>query len=88
MEFYNEKEQLYLITDVFGVGLRASILHMRNEMQLPRNEAPENAPPQAIAFVSKSLTRTETQYSNIIREALGIPYEKNFHHYCLQTTDC
>ena len=43
MAFYNEKEQLYLETEyVSVVSLGASLLNMRNGMQFPRNEAPDN----------------------------------------------
>ena len=52
-------------------------------MQLPRNEAPNNVALWPIAFASKSLTSTETQYSNIKREALGILHGiDKFHPYC------
>ena len=44
-----------------------------------RNEVPDNAALQAIAFISKTLISMETCYSNTEREALGIPHglEKN-----------
>ena len=65
MILYNEKEQLYLKRDVWGVGLEAKHLQVREGMWFPRNEAPDNAALQPIAFASKSLTREETWYSNI-----------------------
>ena len=37
MEFYNEKEQLYLETDAMVVGLGASLLQVRDEMWFLRN---------------------------------------------------
>ena len=43
MAFCNEKEQLSLETDMSGVGLGASLLHVRDGMWLPRNVAAENA---------------------------------------------
>ena len=72
MAFYNEKEQLYLETYASGVSLGASCLHMRDDMWVPRNEAPKNAVLWPIVFKSKSSTSMETHYSNIEREALGI----------------
>ena len=68
MVFYNEKEQLYLETDVLGVGLGASILHVTDEMQFPKNEAPDNAVMWPIACMIKNLKSTETHYNNIGRE--------------------
>ena len=83
MAFYNEKEQLYLETDVSGVSLRASLLPVRDKMWLPRNKAPDNAALWTVAFVSKSLISAEIWYSNIEREALGILHGiVKFHHYC------
>ena len=54
MVFYNEKEQLYLETDASGVGLGASVLHMRDRMWFPRNEAPDRSVLWQIVFASKS----------------------------------
>ena len=65
MVFYNEKAQLYLETEASGEGLGVSLLQVRDRMQFPRNEAPDNAVLWPIAFVSKSLTNAETCYSNI-----------------------
>ena len=42
MAFYNEKEELYLETDVLGVSLRASFLQVRDGKWFPKDEAPEN----------------------------------------------
>ena len=41
-------------------------------MWLPRNEVPDNSALQPIAFASKGLMSTETHYSAIERELLGI----------------
>ena len=83
MAFYNKKYQFYLEMDVLDVDLGSSLLEVRDRMQFPRNEAPNNAAIWSIAFASKSLTSTETWYSNNEREALGIlcGLEK-FHYYC------
>ena len=47
--FYKEKEQLYIETDVSDVGLRASLLQVREGTWLLRNEGPNNAALQAKA---------------------------------------
>ena len=72
MVFHNEKEQLYLGRDALGVGLGAGLLKVRDGMQFQRNEAPNNAALWPIVFMKKSLTSTETQYTNIEREVLSI----------------
>ena len=56
MAFYNEKEQLYLETDVFDVVLGATLLQARDKIRFLRNETPDNAALWAITFASKSLT--------------------------------
>ena len=37
--FFNEKEWLYLEADALGVGLRESLLHVRDGIHFPRNKA-------------------------------------------------
>ena len=83
MTFNSGKELLYLEMDVLGVSLGAGLLHVRDGMQFPRNEAPDNAALWSIAFMNKSLTCAETCYGNTERVALGILHCLNkFHHYC------
>ena len=60
MAFCNEKEQLYLETDMLGVGLGASLLQVRDRMWLSKNEAPENTGLCPIPLASKRLTSAET----------------------------
>ena len=36
MKFYNEKEPLYLETDISGVRFGAGLLHMRERMWIPK----------------------------------------------------
>ena len=83
MAFYNKKGQLYIDTDASGLGLRPSLLYLRDGMQFPRNEAPYNAAFWPVAFATKSLMRAQTLYNNILREApcmlLGL---EKFHYYC------
>ena len=74
---------MYLEADAPGVSPGASLLQVWAGMQFPRNEAPENAVLWQTAFASKSLTNAETHYSNIEREAVGIPCGlENCCHYC------
>ena len=64
------------------MGLRASLMKARDGMQLPRNEAPDNAALWLIVFAGKSMKSAETQYSNIEEVALGILHGlEKFHHY-------
>ena len=65
MTFYTEKEQLYPETDTLCFGLGASQLQIRNGMQFPRNETPENTEMQPVAFACGSLTSMETLYRNM-----------------------
>ena len=82
MAFYNKKEQLYLEIDALGIALEAGLLQMRDDMQFLRNEAPDNAELQLIAFTSKSFISAETHNSNIERDALVILHGlEMFHHY-------
>ena len=41
MAIYKEKEQQYLETDVLSVGLRGSLLHVRDKMWFPSNKVPK-----------------------------------------------
>ena len=89
MKFFNEKEQLYLETDALGFNLGAGLLQMRDRMEFPKDEVPDNSVLQPIAFASKSLPNAETWYSNSKREDLGIWHElKKFHHYCFDHDLC
>ena len=64
MVFYNEKEQLYLQTDVLDVSWGVSLIQVRDGMHFPRNEVPYNAALQPVAFARKSLTSMESHYNN------------------------
>ena len=71
MALYNEKGQLYLRKCIW---CRSRSKSYTNEewIWFQRNEAPDNAALQPIAFESKTLASAETCYSNIEREAIGI----------------
>ena len=71
LTFCNEKEEIYLETDAVGVGLGASLLQVRDGMWFPTKHWKIQHYSQQY-LQKKSLTKTETQYSNIEREALGI----------------
>ena len=51
--------KLNLETDALGVGLGISLPQVKDRMQFSRNETPDNAALQPIAFTSKSLTCAE-----------------------------
>ena len=55
-----------------GVKLGAGLLQVSDVMKFPKEEAPDNSVLWPIAFTKNSLPSTETHYSNIEREALGI----------------
>ena len=42
MMFYNEKQQMYPVTDASGISLGATVLQTRGGMLFPGNEAPKN----------------------------------------------
>ena len=50
-------EQLYLESQALGAGLGVGLLQVSDVMLFPRNEAPDNAVLQPIAFTSKCLTK-------------------------------
>ena len=66
LKFYNSKKPLTLQVDSSLRGLGAAII---------QDQGP-------VAYASKALTETETRYSNIEREMLGIVFGlERFHHY-------
>ena len=94
MAFYNKKEQLYWETDALGVSLRASILHARDGVWFPRNELPNNAALQPIAFLRKNMPSVEMHYGNIERgNPRHTPWPRKilpllFTHKISMTRDC
>ena len=54
MKFYNERQALYLETDMSGVGLGASLLQVRESMNCTCDEAPNSIALCPIAFASKA----------------------------------
>ena len=72
MALYNEKELLCVGMEALCFGLDASLLQGMDGTWFPMNEELDNATPQPLAFGSKSSRSTETHYSNIEIEALGI----------------
>ena len=67
MNFYNEKEMLFLETDTSGVGLGGRLLQVREGMNFPHDEAVDRTALHLIAFTSKVVSSAETRYSNIER---------------------
>ena len=83
MKFYDVTKLLYLETDTSGISLGAALLQLMDNMNCPKDTAPDNTILCPIAFVSKSLTGAEQRYSNIECKALGILHGlERFHHYC------
>ena len=69
--------------DTLVVRLGESLLQVRGRMLFLRKEQPISAALQPIAFVSKNLPSTETHYSKIERETLGMLHGlEKFHHCC------
>ena len=61
----------------------ALLLQLRDNLNCPKDTAPNNTILHPIAFVSKSLTGAEKRYSIIKHEALGTLHGlEKFHHYC------
>ena len=82
MKFYGDSKPLYLETDTSGVDLGAIFLQTWEDTTCQKDMVPDNTILHPIAFASKSLTSTESRYSNIEREVLCILHGlKKFHHY-------
>ena len=76
MKFYDDTKLLYLETDASSIGLGTALLQLRDNMNGPKDTAPDNTIPHPIAYA-------ERRYSNIKCEALGILHGlAKFHHYC------
>ena len=56
MKLYNETKPQYIETDIYGIGLAASLLQTRDGATCPRDIAPDNTILRPNAFASKSLT--------------------------------
>ena len=59
MKFYDDTKPLYLETDASGIGLRAALLQLRDNMVCQKGTVPDNTILQPIAFASKSLMGAE-----------------------------
>ena len=56
MEFYNEKEPLYLKTNALSIGIGAGLLQAKDLLQLPYDEVPDSIALCPEAFARRSLT--------------------------------
>ena len=72
IKFYDDTKPLYLETDASDISLEAALLQLRDNMNCPKDTAPDNTILHPIVFANKSLTHAEQRYSNIEHEALGI----------------
>ena len=80
LQYFNPKEQVFIEADASGVGLGACLLQRDPSLECPADDPYYNLRP--VAFSSKSLTDTETRYSNIERELLAVVYAlERFHGY-------
>ena len=59
MKFYDTSKPLYLETDGSGIGLGASLLQGRQDMNCGYNKVPDNVTLCLIALASKSLSNME-----------------------------
>ena len=55
LKFYDETKQLYIETDVSGVGLGGTLLQTRSYTSCHKDEAPDNSILRPTVFASKSL---------------------------------
>ena len=77
------KDLLYLKTDASGVGLVAGFLQVWGSLCFSLDKAYDDTAFHLIVYIGKMLISTETRYSNIEREALGILYSlEKFNSYC------
>ena len=59
MKFYDDTKPLYLETDASSISLGAVLLKLRDNMNCPKDTAPDNTILCPMAFASKSLTGAE-----------------------------
>ena len=82
-KYYNIRKPLYLETDAWGLGLGATLLQARDDLNCGYDEVLGNTMLWPIAFTSKSLSNTEWLYNNIEKEAPRILHGlEKFNHYC------
>ena len=61
MKFYNERQLLDLEIDVSDDGLGQGLLQLREGINCPHDEAPDNTAQSTTVFTSKSLSTDETR---------------------------
>ena len=83
MMFYDENEPQYLETDAFGVGLGVGLLQIREKINCPYDEAPDNTVLHPTAFASKSLptAKPDTAALRGKHSAYYMDWKK-IYHYC------
>ena len=55
MKYYDVRKPLYVETDTSGIGLGATLLQVRDDLNCGYDEAPDNANPWPITFARKSI---------------------------------
>ena len=82
LKFYNEGKQMYLETDISGLGLGVALLQVRDNV-FHKGWGSWELTAAANSICKKNLTNAKMHYSNIERQALGILHGlERFHHYC------
>ena len=54
MKFYDDTKPLYLKTDASGISLEAALLQLRDNMNYPKDTAPDNTILHPIVSASKN----------------------------------
>ena len=84
--FYNPNKSLLIETDASKVGLGQAMLQTEEDLKESKIEddtLPMTFQLKPVAYASKSLMRTEQNYSNVECVALGGLHSlEKFHHYC------
>ena len=81
LQFFDQEQPLYIKVDASKKGIRAIILQPDKKCKNTCNtEIPNNLKP--VAYVSKTLTSCESNYSNIEKELLGVLFSVlHFKHF-------
>ena len=81
LKYFDSNLPIYIETDTLKKGIRVVMLQPDNSVEnTSRTEVPNNLRP--VFYASKTLTATESNYSNIEREMLGVVFSVlNFEHF-------
>ena len=81
LQFFDSSKPLFIEVDASKCGIGAAMLQSDHIVQnSSTTEIPDNLHP--ISYASKTLSKTESNYSNIERELLGVVFTKtHFKHF-------